>query len=409
MGWATPKRDALGVNRRVVVAAIRRLYPDKLPVVAFFLDPRYDFASFFRRENCYSYLPKEYETRRDLVRFIDSDQIRDGALDDADLLVMPPSEAFPVDCFDAAAAFVRDGGTLVLTGSNPLSYDARLDPETNRYRLDKNISPHWSENLKTLRISWFAWWTRKDVPEKCEAVVADETASFVPTRGENPFAGFQTSLPACRFYDAAALRNGDEMIPLIEGRDGDFRAATACIYDFHSDYKGAVVVSGLFDSDGTYSNNVASLADQAVFLPQAILAAFNAGVERFFWYEFQSAEFDDKDPEAHFGLVRRKLEPKPAYFAYQALTKARPVGSTEDRLEATDDAAVFSWRRPDGKKGWAIQTFLSTRKKTPTFKGEISEAFDYLGQTVAAPENDAPLESAPGILYLVGPETLALS
>ena len=406
MGWATP--PVFGdVNRRVVGAAIQRLYPDRIPKVAFFYDERYDPSSSRPRNDFYNYLPPEYDDRRDLASFLDADQLKSISSKDVDVLVMPPSETFPSDCLNAVAAFVKDGGTLVLNGGVPLYYASTIDPETGKYRQEKG-NPNFDKELAKLRISWYAWWTREHTPEGMRAVVSSESLDFKPTRGKNAFEGFYPVHDATRFFDDKALKEGDRMISLLEGRDESFRGVSACVYDFDSDYKGAVVVNAVGDHDGV-NTNVATVAGQAFYLPQAYLLAFAAGVERFFWYEFQAPERDDKDPEHHFGIVGQKLGPKPAYRAYQAMTKARPAGSKQRDCVLDDDVVLLSWDRPDGKKGWALWSSRTPKDRTIAIEGDVEQAFDYLGGDVVKPTSDAKITLAQGVLYLIGPDKVALS
>ncbi len=405
MGWATP--PVFGdVNRRVVCAAIQRLYPDKQPKVAFFWDERYEPSGSRPRDDFYKYLPEEYDDRRDLVTFLDADELKEVSNDDVDLIVMPPSETFPSDCFDALVAFVKEGGALVLNGGVPLYYESSIDPETGLYRQERS-NPNFNDQMAALRISWFAWWTREGVPESLPATVAHESAAFKPRRGKNALEGFYSGHEATRFFDDKALKEGDKLIPLIEGRNESFNAATACIYDFDSDYKGAVVVNAVMDHDGT-NTNVATPATQAIFLPQAYLLAFAAGIERFFWYEFHAPQGDMKDPEHHFGIVGKTLEPKPGYYAYKVLTTARPAGSKHASQVLVEDDVTLSWTRSDGKKGWAIWSSRTAKEKTVAIKGKVDEAFDYLGNAVAKPSDGEKITIAPGVLYLIGPDEVVL-
>lgn len=405
MGWATPPIFG-DVNRRVVAAAIQRLYPNELPRVAFFYDDRYDPASSRPRHDFYNYLPDDYRNRRELTSFLDADQLKSLSTKDVDMLVMPPSETFPSDCFDAVAEFVKEGGTLVLNGGVPLYYECWIDEKTGQYRQGAN-NPKFGEQMQKLHMSWYAWWTRENVPESLRAVVAAESVDFKPTKGTNAFDGFFPVHEATRFFDDKALKDGDRMIALIEGRNETFCGVAACIYDLNSDYKGAVVVNSVSDHDGT-NTNVSTVADQAVFLSQAYLLAFAAGVERFFWYEFQAPQRDPKDPEHHFGVVGQKLDPKPAYYALSALTKARPAGSKQSGQDLKEEDVVVSWDRPDGMKGWALWTSRSTEEKTLTFSGSVKEAFDYLGNEAIKPKNGAKINVAPGVLYLIGPDSVSL-
>ncbi|MBR5758163.1 MAG: beta-galactosidase, partial [Thermoguttaceae bacterium] len=132
MGWATPPVFGES-NRRVVSVALQKLYPDKDPKVAFFYDERYDPAQSRAKNDFINYLPPQYANNDKLATFLNAEQLASISLDDADMLIMPPSEGFPVAFFDAVAQFVKSGGTLVLLGGVPLYYETLLNESTGRF------------------------------------------------------------------------------------------------------------------------------------------------------------------------------------------------------------------------------------------------------------------------------------
>lgn len=414
MGWATP--PVFGeTNNRVVSAGLQLLFPESttgdepLPKVAIFYDSRYEPSANAAPQEFYRLLPAGYFARgrggrgrrggvESLVSFVDADGLEKLSPKDVPALVMPPSETFPADRFDALAKYVADGGALFLLGGVPLYYRSVID-ETGFYK-QENHNPTHDADMRALRLSWYAWWTRENVPETAPLFVASESAKALE--------GYQPVVKGSRFFDDSRLKEGDRFIPILEARDGDFSGVAACVYDFNSDYRGAVVVSSIL-GDGAVGDNVSTVENQAVYLPQALLASFAFGVERYFWYEFHAPQRDDVDKGHHFGIVGQQLDPKPGYFAYQALTKARPAGSTGDKLATTAETRIASWTRPDGKRGWALWTSKAERPTTVKFDGTVDAAFDYLGNEVDKPRSGSEIRLASGILYLVGPKNVELN
>lgn len=414
MGWATP--PVFGeTNSRVVSAGLQLLFPESttgdepLQKVAIFYDSRYEPSANAAPQEFYRLLPAGYFARgrggrgrrggvESLVSFVDADGLEKLSPKDVPALVMPPSETFPADRFDALAKYVADGGALFLLGGVPLYYRSVID-ETGFYK-QENHNPTHDADMRALRLSWYAWWTRENVPETAPLFVASESAKALE--------GYQPVVKGSRFFDDSRLKEGDRFIPILEARDGDFSGVAACVYDFNSDYRGAVVVSSIL-GDGAVGDNVSTVENQAVYLPQALLASFAFGVERYFWYEFHAPQRDDVDKEHHFGIVGQQLDPKPGYFAYRALTKARPAGSTGDKLATTAETRIASWTRPDGKRGWALWTSKAERPTTVQFDGTVDAAFDYLGNEVDKPRSGSEIRLASGILYLVGPKNVELN
>ncbi len=131
---------------------------------------------------------------------------------------------------------------------------------------------------------------------------------------------------------------------------------------------------------------------------------------RIFWYEFQSEEVNPADPEHYFGLVRKDLAPRPAYLAYQALTRARPAGSEAAPGDWWRQGLTWPhWVRPDGRKGWAVWAWSGEKPYRLFVRGEIAEAFDVLGRPVRVEVKDrlADVTLSRSPLYLIGPEYLS--
>ena len=90
----------------------------------------------------------------------------------------------------------------------------------------------------------------------------------------------------------------------------------AAVLKFNSDFKGALVVSGLQKGYGPVAH---SERQQALYLVRSILVALAEGVEKFYAYELRATEHDPYYSECHFGIVHHNLAPKPAYSAYAPL------------------------------------------------------------------------------------------
>ena len=122
-------------------------------------------------------------------------------------------------------------------------------------------------------------------------------------------------------YRARGLKEGDRFIPLtvVCGY-----STAAAVIAYNSDLKGSLVLSAFMETGLRGSSEQV----QSEVMPRAALISFQHGIERFYWYEFQAPETDDRDPESHFGLVHRDFSPKPAYLAYKTLAAQRPAGST---------------------------------------------------------------------------------
>lgn len=157
-----------------------------------------------------------------------------------------------------------------------------------------------------------------------------------------------------------------------------------------------------------YGEQEVSEEDQAEGLPQSILLSLRFGIERYFWYEFQAPEHNTFDREDWFGIVHRDLTPRPAYAAYSTLCRLYPEGSAIDRSAAwrRGDCCVVGWTQPSGLRVWAIWSPGGARQLPVKIGKGLQEAYNHIGEALPIKESAATLSVAPGVTYLVGPQTL---
>ena len=292
--------------------------------------------------------------------------------DDAvDAVIFPmDSEGYPADVVDSVTDFVRRGGVLVETGGAPMYFRYRADAGGNVSE-DKSRDP--AADRRAVRLGFTAWWLNPDIP----------TSTHVDATPRALAAGFKAH-PAgyggTRFVTPEFLTDGDEFIPLITGKSKSGKEiAAAAVLKFNSDFKGALVVSGLQKGYGPVAH---SERQQALYLVRSILVALAEGVEKFYAYELRATEHDPYYSESHFGIVHRNLAPKPAYSAYATLTDRRPAGSARMPGHWRDEAQKLffpQWTRPDGAAAGAVWTTGESRKLELEFDTDTVTFMDVFG------------------------------
>lgn len=313
-----------------------------------------------------------------------------GALKNIDakqypLLLPCLGEEFPAAYLEDLRNYVKRGGTLLLPGGLPFYYDLQLDGKGGVKKVQVNDT-----YMKRFHLGWDAWWTKDGVPTRA---TWQKLASGFEGLAKPKFKA------TGRFLHDRNLQKGDRFIPIIEAGADTYTGAVAALYRFDSDLKGNIIVSTLPSINETVTEE-----RQAEFLPRTYLIALSHGVQRIFWYNFRSSEREPDEREDHFGIVRKDLSPKPGFIAYRTLTRLCPSGSTVPTLR-TDGAFYLSgWTRPDGVNVWALWA-LTPQKATLRIGGTVTEAWNHLGETVAIPSGNCTV--GPGILYLVGPDSVA--
>ena len=291
--------------------------------------------------------------------------------DAVDAVIFPmDSEGYPADVVDSVTDFVRRGGVLVETGGAPMYFRYRADAGGN-VNEDKSRDP--AADRRAVRLGFTAWWLNPDIP----------TSTHVDATPRALAAGFKAH-PAgyggTRFVTPEFLKDGDEFIPLIAGKSKSGKEiAAAAVLKFNSDFRGALVVSGLQKGYGPVAH---SERQQALYLVRSILVALAEGVEKFYAYELRATEHDPYYSESHFGIVHRNLAPKPAYGAYATLTSRRPAGSVQLPGSWHDEARKLyfpQWTRPDGTAAGAIWTTGEKKTLEVDFDGEEVAFMDAFG------------------------------
>ena len=160
-----------------------------------------------------------------------------------------------------------------------------------------------------------------------------------------------------------------------------------------------------------YGDGAEKQKRQAIFITQTILLSVRFGIEKHFLYEMEASENNFFDRENNFGLVRNDLSPKPAYHAHATLGKMLPEGSVIDNTIEwrQKDCCVVSWKQPDGTRVWAVWSPEGERKVNVKIGKGLQQAVHYMGNALAeVTESSSSLDAGPGIIYLVGPETLEI-
>ncbi|MCL1857134.1 MAG: hypothetical protein FWF84_05815, partial [Kiritimatiellaeota bacterium] len=224
--------------------------------------------------------------------------------------------------------------------------------------------------------------------------------------------GFGKEAVSDRFFRPRdTMQEGDRFIPLMQGDKDGYTGVGVALFDYDSDMKGAVIVSGIREA----MMRGASEDEQARLAARTALMLLRLGVAKVFTYEFHAPEEDDLDLESHFGIVHNDLAPKPAFHAYKTLVAQRPAGSTIiDTPWQNADASLYfpQWQTPDGTHGGAVWAYRRPGTYTLAFSTPDITLVSHLGEPVAAawhgnacrlPLTDAPVYFRGGTLLTLSP------
>ncbi len=374
MGWPT-HRDQSARYQEIFGAmlAAGKIAPDA--TIGFISDPRYEQVPRF-------YPPSVLPGAK--IVYFTYDEIARCNPKNVPALVVTYGEGFPMKYLDALERYVKRGGMAIFPSGAPLYYDLILKKDGS---VESKHAPEAAR--ERFHIGWDAWW----INDKRAPKDAKQNEVAAPFRNLIQADGMHTQI----FLTDAKLKKGDQLVPIVSLRKGDYSNPIIAVYDLNSDLKGKVAIC-------SYRNReVGSSPDQqARLLPRAILLATGSGIAKYFWYEFQAPETDADDKESHFGIVHSNLEPKPAFTAYQTLILQRPDGSTAPVLrQYPNEVWQAAWHRPDGTAGTALWTPAASVNCRLQLQGKLVEAVDYLGRPVKV--DPTAFEVTNGVVYLSGP------
>ena len=144
---------------------------------------------------------------------------------------------------------------------------------------------------------------------------------------------------------------------------------------------------------------------QARRLPRIFLISFAFGIDKVFWYKSRAREINPTDYEDYFGLWHNNYIPKPAFYAYQTLTKMCPDRSVRPILRRYGNVYFAHWKRPDGKTTYALWTSRERINVDLKLKGNYA-CYDIYGNKVSLTRQE--IEVSPSILYFVGEKKFEL-
>lgn len=137
--------------------------------------------------------------------------------------------------------------------------------------------------------------------------------------------------------------------------------------------------------EGWWHVPAVSVERQAEWVVRSHLLLIASGVRRIWWYAFQDEGTDRKNPEHNFGIVDWYGNPKPAYFAYEAMVHL--LGETRcDGLQTEAKPPVYAVRFRKGKE-FITAIWDSGGESEVVLGGEVKAALDMFGKLVDVPKS----------------------
>ena len=314
------------------------------------------------------------------VKYLNLKDLKKLSISNIPALICSYGEFFPEEYVDDIVDYVRQGGTLICPQGVPFYYD---------HVQEGQMSHRGGDHQAKLHLGFLYWWNdeakRLGAPEIPEW---HHTAAGMPFDYSWDFSNGNSS----RYLTNQNLKAGDEMIPIVEAGNDNYKGCVAALYKLRSDLKGNIIIQTRLDQESR------SESVQAKRLARAFLISFAYGIDRVFWYHLRAFETSQTDWESHYGILHKDFTEKPAFQAYQVLTKMCPNGSLRPKLLFTHNVYQASWQRPDGA---FVSAFWTTGVELTIniFTTVNLNFFNYLGQNKIFKKDAVKLGN--GVIYVI--------
>ncbi len=332
-------------------------------------------------------------------RRITFDKLKTLSVEKCPVLFMGENEAFPYDYLDDLRSYLAKGGVVVSSGDVPFYFDVKIDKDGSAKRIvgGRKTMEYFRIGAKSRNdadMQFIVPYLSNKRGERGDVVKKESGEGFVDIKPVGNYSG--------RLYASAhAKAPEDKFIPILYAVFGDKKIPLGAIYKYGGDMNGAFIA--MFSKGREY----ASEKLQAQMLPREYILARSEGVERIFKYNFRSNEWNFSR-ESHFGIIRRNLEPKPAYHAYKTLTKM--LGKAIPKYKNFTGFYIAEWTKEDGTPVSAVWTGMYGRRVCLEFQGDVKEVINYLGKekSYKISENKINMTASGGVSYIVGAKNLKI-
>ncbi len=355
--WITEIGNSSGENEKsyeaLALRSIKQMGVNLQKDTAYFLC---DAEYFYNAKGLHGFSSRVLENFKS-IKPIKFSEIKNLNANADKILILDSSQYFPYEFLESLQNYLGQGGRVFMSGGIPLylNMQKRID---GSLKIDATM-----QALESLGMKVNPHWSMQNVPNKTDSL--DLGKDFA-----------KMNLPKFNygsyFLETTNLKEGDSFEPILIGHSGAYKGAIAGIYKFKKGGQIAAFASLL--------DEVTTEKEQAKFLPRAHLIAYSEGVKKIFQYNFRSNE-NDITRESHFGIVRKNLEKKPAYYAYKTLIEKLGEGFTNLKIEKDTVVYHASWDRADGKKMNAIWTSAGNDEVYLQMENN-AQIWDMLGKSI---------------------------
>lgn len=315
------------------------------------------------------------------------------------VLFIGENEGFPYDYLDAMRTYLANGGIVVFTGGVPFYFDIKVDKNGNikRTSVGRKTMEYFRIDVKSKNdddMKFVNSYLSNVRAKRGDVVKKESCKEFADIKPIGDYIG--------RVYASQkTMGKDDKFIPIINAVFGDKKIPLGAIYKYGGDMKGAFIA--MFSKGREYaSENL-----QAQMLPRQYILARSEGVQRIFKYCFRNNE-RDYTRESHFGIIRKNLEPKPAYYAYKTMSEM--LGDAIPVVKNHNGLYFAEWTKSDGTSVSAIWTGMYKKRVNIDFSGDVKTVKNYLGKDISYKVTDKTisLTVSGGIVYIVGIKDIKL-
>lgn len=308
------------------------------------------------------------------------DQLKELTIKDCPVLMVLFREFFPKGYFDDLISYVKKGGTVVFPECGAALFN-ELDLETNE------LHAIGKQYYKPLHVSSFFPW---DAEAKRNGVKKiRRLRTMIGNSIEYSWHEEEYSSP--KFLTDANLKEGDEFIPLIEGKDSSYTGIVAACYKLDSDLKGNIIIQ-------TRPNHSVRISEdlQGSRIPRLYLISYAVGIDKVFLYCLR-----DRQNTGGYGIVGVNDVEKPSFETFKTLSQFLPSGSTRPQLQYRNGQYIAAWLNPSGERVYCVWSNVVGMNDGVRVSGRAN-FYNEFGERI----RKRKFKVSPRVIYIVGAKSV---
>ena len=312
---------------------------------------------------------------------INLDELKTLSVKDYPVLMILFREFFPKGYHEDLLSYVKRGGTIVFPEGGAALFN-ELDLKTNELKAVGKIY------YPLFHINYMFQWDTAAKSLNFKKISKITTLSDINI----PYAWQEEDMTSSMYLLGDNLKEGDNMIPLVYGTEGQSKVVVAACYRLNSDLKGNIIIQTRPNLSSCVPEHL-----QSSRIPRVYLLSYAMGVDKVMFYCLRD-RLDDRG----YGIIRTNDERKQSFETLTTLSRFLPSGSDRPQIVEEDDQYIASWKMPEGKKVYCVWSSHVGNNKKVKVSGR-ARYYNEVGKRI----RKRKFNVSPQVTYILGASSVS--